>query len=227
MLSGYLRARVLYSLRQSNHLSINMVGTEILRKVVMEVDLIIFDMGGVVCEDTAVLPYILRELNLSKQDFYKHAGDLVERLQTGSITPAVFWEQFAVGYGRMVEEDLWKTLFKPRRNEETVKAIRDLKQRYRVIAGTNTILPHYEVHFANGDYAVFDHVYASHEMGVAKPDVEFYRQILQAENCEAAKVVFIDDNEGNVEAAKGIGIQAIRFITAAALCEELQKLGVL
>ena len=62
-----------------------------------------------------------------------------------------------------------------------------------------------------GDYKVFDKVYASHRMGVMKPDPAFFRYILRAEQCSPEKGIFIDDLEDNVSTAVSMGIRAIHF----------------
>jgi len=62
-----------------------------------------------------------------------------------------------------------------------------------------------------GDYRVFHRVYASHLMGVAKPDPEFFRRILREESWRPEEVTFVDDMAKNVEAAAGLGIHAILY----------------
>lgn len=53
-----------------------------------------------------------------------------------------------------------------------------------------------------------DSSFYSCELGVAKPDPEFFRRILTALQVEAASVLFIDDLIENVEAARSVGITA-------------------
>lgn len=70
---------------------------------------------------------------------------------------------------------------------------------------------------ATGAYHSFDGVYASHLMGVAKPDPGFWLGILEAEQTEPGEAFFIDDMEENVRAATGIGIASHHFRGAASL----------
>ena len=92
-----------------------------------------------------------------------------------------------------------------------------------MVAGTNTIEPHYRAHLRRGDYEVFDAVYASNRMGLAKPDPAFYTFILEREGCEPREAVFVDDMEVNVEAAAKLGIEAFLFAGAAKLAGELRR----
>lgn len=56
-----------------------------------------------------------------------------------------------------------------------------------------------------------DKIFVSYELGLLKPDVEIYRQVLKKLNARPEEVVFIDDKLKNVEAAKSIGIYGIVF----------------
>ncbi len=177
-------------------------------------ELCIFDMGGVVCENTRVGPFIVEHLGISSDEFYSLANKAqLQLLETGKITVDEFWLHFGQEFGESIGEDLWRKFFKPQRIPGTIAIIKELKKQVRVIAGTNTIDSHYRVHLERGDYEIFDTVYASHQIGFAKPDKEFYRWILQKEGCaDYAKVAFVDDSLVNVQAARELGIQGIHFI---------------
>lgn len=58
-------------------------------------------------------------------------------------------------------------------------------------------------------------------MGVSKPDPQFWKLILSAEETEPEASVFIDDRKENCEAASSLGIKAIQFTTAEDLAEKL------
>jgi putative hydrolase of the HAD superfamily len=63
---------------------------------------------------------------------------------------------------------------------------------------------HDERHY--GDW--FDQTFYSCDLGVAKPDPEYFRTILDATERAASSVLFIDDNEANITGAKSIGLHA-------------------
>jgi HAD superfamily hydrolase (TIGR01509 family) len=186
--------------------------------------LYIFDMGGVVSRNTDVIPHIADHLGLDERYLYEIAHDDFEALVTGAITTEDFWKRFSDVSGRNVEEDLWIRFFHPEPDRKVLKIIDRLKREARVVVGTNTIESHYLVHLKNGDYDVFDSVYASHLMGLAKPDPAFYACILDREGCLAGEAVFVDDAKINVEAACKLGINAILFTGAESLRKELAAL---
>ena len=186
--------------------------------------LYIFDMGGVVSLGTDVSARISDFLSLDRPDLRELTRAEFDSLVRGQITVAEFWRRFSRLTGREVEEDLWGTLFQPRPNRAVLELVQGLKEKGRVVVGTNTIAPHYRIHQENGDYAVFDAVYASHLIGLAKPDPAFYNHILGAEGCRPEQAVFIDDLEANVAAGRQLGIHALLYRSAGRLRRQLRQL---
>ena len=62
---------------------------------------------------------------------------------------------------------------------------------------------------------------------VRKPAPAAYSQVIDRFGGPASRFVFIDDREVNCEAARSVGMQAIRFVGADALRAELFALGLL
>ena len=176
--------------------------------------LFIFDMGGVVSRATDVAPVIARHLALEAAEFLRLAGEDLAGLQVGTVSPALFWRRFAQTSGIPVRDELWGRFFRPVLDPEVVAVIERLKSCGRGVCGTNTIEPHYAIHTGLRDYACFDAVYASHLIGVAKPDPAFYLRILREEGAASEQALFVDDVARNVEAARALGINAEVFTGA-------------
>lgn len=70
----------------------------------------------------------------------------------------------------------------------------------------------------------FDTVVISAEEGCAKPDERIYRILLERLGTLPGETVFIDDLAENVEAAKAIGMPAIRFTSTAAVLDNVRRL---
>jgi len=186
--------------------------------------LFIFDVGGVIAENTNVVPSICNFLGISKDEFLDSAKmENIIALQTGRLTAEEFVYMFSRKLGRPVPGNIWEMFFKPEPIEETVEIIKQLRRKHRVIAGTNTIEPHFKVHTSRGDYDIFDKVYASHIIGFAKPDVKFYSHILEKEFCMPEETFFTDDTARNVEAAAKTGMNAFHFTESATLREKLRE----
>ncbi len=213
--------------------------------------LFIFDMGGVVAQNVHCVGAMAQSLGLTVEEFFLAAGGKpgstydggdVRAIQEGRCTAEAFWlrlegraadlfPQRAIHVPRAADGkpvDLWGAFFYPQRDTEVMTLVGDLKKRgYRVVCGTNTLPAHYEKHRLLGDYDSFDGVYASHVMGVAKPEAEFWRRILKTEGLPPWEAFFIDDLEENVVAARALGLGAHRFVAAQDLRERLESLAFL
>jgi glucose-1-phosphatase len=183
----------------------------------MKHKLFIFDMGGVVVQNFDVFPKIFQTLNISENKFDEYSGNNFLQLLEGKISSEQFWGSFSKNYGSPIKQDLFKEFFQPTTDLEVVGLITELKHSARVVCGTNVIDPHYDYLLEHQNYDLFDLVYASHKMGIAKPDQNFYRYILGQENIDAAESCFIDDTRENVDAAAQLGMKAIHFTGAASL----------
>jgi FMN phosphatase YigB (HAD superfamily) len=185
------------------------------------ITLFIFDMGGVVSRNNDFLTPIAEHFGLKVPELYKLAGKDWLLMMEGKLSPDVFWKRIGEKTGMAVEGDLFTRFFHPSADRKVLRIVSWLKSRARVVVGTNTIVSHYEVHRRLGDYDHFDAVYASFQMGVAKPDPEFYLAILKQEGKMPSEIVFIDDMEENVESASALGIFSILFTEAAELKRQL------
>ncbi|MBR7889024.1 HAD family phosphatase [Marinomonas sp. A79] len=56
----------------------------------------------------------------------------------------------------------------------------------------------------------FHHYFASHQVGLVKPDSAIYQHVLDQLQVEAGEILFIDDNQVNIDAAVAIGMKAFR-----------------
>ena len=203
--------------------------------------LFIFDMGGVVTTTAKIESRIESILKISHQQFLEYCGcssdadvsdpsktNLFTLCSDGIIDCREFWRIFSERSGIKVTTDWWHWLFHPVLNEKTVELIKELKASgHRVICGTNTISSHYANHIERGDYAFFDQTYSSCFMGVSKPDVNFWKLILTAENAEPENCVFIDDRKDNANAAASLGIKSYVFTGAENLRASLKKDGII
>lgn len=189
------------------------------------VRLYIFDIGGVLSRQIHVGPPLSRFLGISLEAFREAMAPLLKRLSIGDMGVMDAWREFSARAGVEVGEDLWNRFFDPALDVEMAALIGELRGGARVVAGTNTIEPHYAFHRDRGDYALFDEVYASCRLGLAKPDPAFYRAILSAEGCRPQEAVFVDDLPENVAGARQVGLRAFLHRDAATLRRELAGAG--
>ncbi len=73
----------------------------------------------------------------------------------------------------------------------------------------------------------FEGVWASHHLGVRKPDPRFYARLLEAIDQRASDCLFVDDRLANCEAAEAAGMRVHVFTNARDLRTRLRAEGVL
>ena len=86
-----------------------------------------------------------------------------------------------------------------------------LRDRFRLACFSNTNpvhWPRFVGEMGLGD--AFHAHFASHELGVLKPDREAYERVVRDLGCAPERVLFLDDNSINVEGARGAGLDAHR-----------------
>ncbi|GAA1570080.1 MULTISPECIES: HAD family hydrolase [Kribbella] len=74
--------------------------------------------------------------------------------------------------------------------------------------------------------AWFDRTFYSCDLGLAKPDPAYFREILNTIGVPASEVLFVDDNAANVEGARTVGLRAELYDLSAgvpALVELLRR----
>ena len=73
-------------------------------------------------------------------------------------------------------------------------------------------------------FSLIDKMVVSGEVKMLKPNPEIYQALLNKFNLKAEDSLFIDDNVKNVEGAKNVGMNALRFENAAKLRQDLNNL---
>jgi 2-haloacid dehalogenase len=73
----------------------------------------------------------------------------------------------------------------------------------------------------------FEGVVVSGEERLLKPDAAIYRLFLERYGRQATRCLFIDDSPSNVEGARTVGMNAVRFLGAARLKRDLATFGLL
>jgi putative hydrolase of the HAD superfamily len=201
----------------------------------MAIKAVVFDFGKVISlppvpgtqEKLAALTGIpvdtLRTLDL------KHRGNLLDR---GICNTQEYYRRLISFAGLPpVEEnmeeitrtdlDAWKRV-----NNETVELMRDVKgMGYKTAILSN--MPHDFLVWARENIPVFSEVDAaifSCDLNIVKPEEAIYRALVAALGCLPREVVFFDDLEDNIAAARALGIHGFVFTGSAAARRELKAL---
>lgn len=69
---------------------------------------------------------------------------------------------------------------------------------------------------------LFERVFLSHEVRMAKPSPAIYHHVLTEAGLVAEETAFFDDNAANIEAASALGIQAVHVVPPKTIIDYLQ-----
>ena len=108
---------------------------------------------------------------------------------------------------------------------EMLAYIRNCHTRYSTVLLTN--FPSHLHEFLRTVWNIdgtFDHIIASCDVKLLKPDPRMYQYALDQAGCRAEEAVFIDDREGNVQGAQSIGMHGIVFINPQQAIHDLNAL---
>ena len=112
-------------------------------------------------------------------------------------------------------------------NEPMFDIVRALVPRFKLGCCSNTSGAHWdEIRASVPVTDLFGPKVLSFEVGSMKPDQRIYRDLINACAAEPGQIVFIDDNQKNMESAIATGIRALRFTTIKQLESDLHELGI-
>ena len=113
---------------------------------------------------------------------------------------------------------------------ETVKILKNIKQsgNYKIYALTNWSAETFPIALGIFDFLHwFDGRLVSGIENTRKPFPEFYELLLTRFNIDRSSALFIDDNKRNIDAAESLGIRSIHFTNPHQLFYELTELNIL
>lgn len=195
---------------------------------------VIFDLGNVLIHYDAVRA-ARRFSHQSKIPFKKiwrhFFTSRVEKAYTrGEISTRQFYQYASKALDSKVSfstfAKLWNEIFWENKGIRPI--LRKLSRRYPIylISNTNELHFNYVRRRFPEIFRHFKKTFPSHELGRRKPDPRIYWRVLRAIRLRPEQTVFIDDMPRFVEAARRVGMRAIRFRSNAQLRRELRRLGI-
>jgi putative hydrolase of the HAD superfamily len=192
---------------------------------------VIMDLGGVMLEwnpDQLLTPFE-PEPHLRQQLRARIFGHDWHQFDRGHVDEAELVERLVLNSGqtrsRLLEiiDAVRESL---REKSETVALVRALQRRgLEIFCLSNMPGPMYaHLQRRHTFWDVFRGIVISGHIQMMKPEPAIYLHLLERFNLKAAESVFVDDMQVNVEAARGVGLHAIRFENAAQCEGELEAL---
>ncbi|MBN1946833.1 MAG: HAD family phosphatase [Bradymonadales bacterium] len=158
-----------------------------------------------------------------------HSG-IWSRLELGQMTPEEAVPAINAVYGTAVAPQqfyrIWNDAISPRPAQIGLVASTSRLVACGVISNTDPI--HAATMQQNQDLMrVIQSWTFSFEVGVEKPDPSIYWTALQRMQAEPAHVLLVDDKLVNVQAARGLGMDAVLCSDLASLVRELEARGLI
>ena len=198
----------------------------------MTYQLVLFDLGGVVFEVESdrlvhqVSQLIGRPFEEVQRAVYH--TDLLLPFELGRISATAYYEglkkrlKLRWTYGQFVQA--WNGIFTEHTDVTTL--MQQLRKRHRLMALTNTNILHLDhIKASFPSLSVLEDWVASCDVGLRKPDPQFYRVALERAGVRPSEAVYVDDRPEMVEAGRAVGLTAIRFENGRQLAQDLQAIG--
>lgn len=182
---------------------------------------IVFDWGGVLIDDPApgIVKYCSESLGVTAEAFIKARDKHLLDFDIGVTTEAVFWQQMAkdLKVSPPSPPTLWgdsfRQVYSPRPQVFAwAKALSH--QGYTIGLLSNTEPPMVE-YFEEQNYDMFDLTIFSCAVGSHKPDPAIYQAMLVETESPPSSVLYLDDKEPYVQAARDLDIESQQVKSAA------------
>ena len=201
-----------------------------------EIKNVIFDLGGVLIDwnpeyvylevfngDREKMKWFFDEICTMDWNENQDAGYPLQQATEERVKLFPEYEEWIRIYYSRWEEMLGNQI------DGTVAILKQLinNPNYKVVALTNWSAETFPVALERFDFLHwFEGIVVSGTEKMRKPFNEIYELTINRFNIEASQSLFIDDNARNIEAAKKMGINTIRFNNPTQLKSELKSLNI-
>ena len=194
---------------------------------------ILFDIGGVLVALDGV-PYMTRVLQLEESHDEMHrrwlACPSVVAHETGRMSAEAFAAALVADLNLPVAPDDFLLDFAAwlqGPHPGAFELVECIPRQYRVAALSNMSAVHWTRIAAMGWPQRFEAVYLSCQIGHLKPSVEAFQVALDGMHLRPAEVLFLDDGQANVAAARSLGMEAQLVRGPEQIRHVLERYGVL
>ncbi len=140
--------------------------------------------------------------------------DLIESFDKGDLTPKEFYNQAIRKLEARIDYNKFYSIYNDvfSLNPPVLQIMKRLKRNYRLVLLSNTDVMRFSfVKNKFPEIMIFDEYVLSYEVGFMKPHPQIYKEALKRAAVKPKECIFIDDLEGNIEAAAKLGINGIHL----------------
>ena len=197
-------------------------------------EVLLFDLGGVLLDYAGVES--LHALNKERHSLEEirrmwPESPSLQRLETGESTLDEFAPAFIAEWGLAIDPVAFLSEFRTWTRgpyDGALDLLAALGEDFRLACLTNMNAAYWHrIRDIMGLGRHFDKCFASHEIGLLKPDRRIYEHVVAKLESRPEAIAFFDDTVKNVEAARNFGFDAHYVEGLEALKEKLRDLGVI
>jgi putative hydrolase of the HAD superfamily len=199
----------------------------------MASDVVLFDLGGVLVELGGVAMFGGWIGEQREEEIWRRwlACPWVRRYERGQCTTQEFGDGMVESWSLSLSPDEFLDHFRrwPRGLFPGARELLcDLEGAATRACFSNTNALHWNDQFRAFELdRLLEHTFLSFELGLVKPDREAFEHVVESLGVGPERVLFLDDNQLNVEGARAAGIDAVRVVGVEAARAELVRRGLL
>ncbi len=185
---------------------------------------VIFDWGGVITElEPARCIAAFNELGLGTIKNYLNdirPSNPFIQYETGRIQTPEFVQYLNDDMGKFVNPNLIESAWCKMLGHTPIVRLRllgILNEKYKtfLLSNTNPSHTHYYLRYLldsmQFDFgSAFTKMYFSYEMGVMKPHPKIFKMVIEEQQLDVSRTLFLDDRPDNISAARALGLQTIQ-----------------
>jgi len=180
---------------------------------------LVFDLGGVIVKLRGTpVSEAWFDPPISEEAIWKRwlTSDAPRAFESGQMDASAFAQAVVNEFELSVSADEYLDYFKTLPEsvfDGAIECLQSLRRNYTTACFSNSNVLHWDGKLNDmGLRDCFDHHFASHLMGVVKPDRKGFEYLIEQLGVEPSQIGFFDDNQLNIDAAVQLGIQAHRVV---------------
>jgi len=197
----------------------------------MAIDTVLFDFGGVIAEEgfKQGLAAIARAHGLDERTFIEVAYDTIYSTGyvLGKAPESTFWNALRQKTGikgddASLRNEIFTRFIVRDWMIDLVKSLKADGAKVGILSDQTDMLDMLDKKY--DFFRLFDYVFNSYHMGKGKRDQSLFDDIVHALKTEPDRVLFIDDDAGNVERAKKKGWKGIQYLDRDSFQKDIEDI---
>jgi putative hydrolase of the HAD superfamily len=197
----------------------------------MNIDAVLFDFGGVIAEEGFKhgLTVIAKENGLDERTFFQAASDtvytsgyLLGKAPESAFSNALRQKTGIKGDDASLRSEIFSRFILRDWMLDLVKKLKSTEVKVGILSDQTDMLDKLDKKY--DFFRLFDYIFNSYHMGKTKRDSSLFDDIVQVLKTKPGRVLFIDDDLGNVERAKKKGWKVIQYVDRDRFQKDIEEL---